>query len=333
MKRIFILMAGVAFAMSSCEKITEGFLSDTIRYRDDVIFAKRGMTLSVSDRIMADGSTPPFEFKMLNLRDKATGAPAPEEFFTEYEVEVFKEGMSFNAATDTTVELLNEKREKKIMTPMEFNPVSGQVSFNRSSANLPLGEYIFDLEASNRWGTKFYESFAEIHVVEPSDEDLYEVTYLAASGSNDQEAFTTMRAPRFSVTKISNEGARAILKITDKNGNAFNPAAGEVISRGDRPMFESYAKFNDVIVTDTALICDFEVAPFPMAAYVDPLGAEWGLGITYYRIPSKFVIIDGMPNHAANPVFQYQLKMEGTYVLEVQMMDVTRIPGGAPTAP
>lgn len=333
MKRIFILMAGVAFALSSCEKIQEGFLSDTIRYRDSVIYAKRGMTLSVSDRIIADGSTPPFNFKMLNLRDRETGQPAPEAFFTEYEVEVFKDGMTFDAATDTTVELLNAKREKKLMTPMEFNEASGQISFNKASANLPLGSYTFDLEASNRWGTKFYDSFAEIHVVEPSEEDLFEVTYLAASGSNSQEAFTTMQAPRFNVKKISNEGARAILKIVDKNGNAFNPAAGEVISRGDRPMFESYAKFNEVIVTDTALICDFEVAPFPMAAYVDPLGEEWGLGITYYRIPSQFVIIDGMPNHAANPVFQYQLKMEGTYVLEVKMMDVTRIPGGAPAAP
>ena len=333
MKHILVLIAAGLIAFASCEKIQEGFLSDTIRYRDSVIFAKRGVTLSVSDRIMADGSTPPFKFKMLNLRDKTTGEPAPEEFFTEYEVEVFKDGMTFDAATDTTIELLNAKREKKLMTPMEFNEVSGQISFNRASANLPLGAYTFDLEAANRWGTKFYPSFAEIHVVEPFEEDLYEVTYLAASSSNDQEEFTTLKAPRFSVKKISSEGARAILKITDKNGNAFNPAAGEVIKRGDRPMFESYAKFNEVIVTDTALICDFEVAPFPMSAYVDETGAEWGLGITYYRIPKEFAIIDNLPDQAVNPVFQYQLKMEGTYVLEVQLTDVVRRPGGGPPAP
>src|SRR5690554_3969376 len=134
MKRILVLILVGAIAFLSCEKIQEGFLSDTIRYRDSVIYAKRGMTLSVSDRIIADGSTPPFKFKIVNLRNKATGDPAPEEFFTEYEVEVFKDGMTFDAATDTTVALLNAKRELKRMVPMEFNEVSGQVSFNRSSA-------------------------------------------------------------------------------------------------------------------------------------------------------------------------------------------------------
>ncbi|GGG76272.1 hypothetical protein GCM10007415_05040 [Parapedobacter pyrenivorans] len=325
--KFLAIIAVIAFSLS-CSKIEQGFLSDTIRYRDNVIFAKRGMTLTLSDRINADGSTPPFTFKMLNLRHKATGEPAPSEFFTEYDVEVFKDGMTFNAATDTTVELLNAKRELKQVTPMEFNEVSGQISFNRASANLPLGEYIFDLEASNRWGTKFYESFAEIHVVDPTNDELYEVTTLQNNASTSAEVFTGLSAPRFSVTKISNDGARVILKIVDRNGDAFNPAEGEIIKRGDRPMFETYAKFNEVIVTDTALICDFEVAPFPLAAYNDGV-TDWGW-LHYYRIPSQYVIIEGQPNSAANPAFSYQIKMEGTYVVEVKMMETTRIAGGAP---
>lgn len=68
---------------------------------------------------------------------------------------------------------------------------------------------------------------------------------------------------------MSNEGARVILKIVDKAGRPFNPKAGEIVKRGDRPMFESHVKFNPVITTDTALICDFEVAPFPLTMLVD----------------------------------------------------------------
>src|SRR5690606_42077108 len=114
--KISVLLS-VSIYCLSCSKIDQGFLSDTIRYRDSIIYCKRGMTLTMSDRINADGSTPPFTFKLLNLRNKETGEPAPEEFYKEYEIEVFREGMTFDAATDTTVELLNQKRELKRVTP------------------------------------------------------------------------------------------------------------------------------------------------------------------------------------------------------------------------
>lgn len=328
--KISVLLS-VSIYCLSCSKIDQGFLSDTIRYRDSIIYCKRGMTLTMSDRINADGSTPPFTFKLLNLRNKETGEPAPEEFYKEYEIEVFREGMTFDAATDTTVELLNQKRELKRVTPMEFNEVSGQISFNKASANLPLGVYTFDLEATNRWGTKIYHDFAEIHVVEPLMEDMFEITYQAASGSNAAEVFTTINAPRLSCTKVSNEGARVILKIVDKNGRAWNPAAGQIIKRGDRPTFESHVKFNPVIETDTALICDFEVAPFPLGIYHDGV-TDWGY-LIYYRIPMQYAVIDGVPNNNVNPVFGFRVLMEGTYVVQVQLSDVSRISGAGNPPP
>lgn len=325
-KLFALLISALAFSWS-CTKIEHGFLSDTIRYRDSVIYCKRGMMLTLSDRINADGTTPPFSFKMTNLREKASGNPAPAEFFTEYEIDVFKEGMVFDAEADTTVELLNMKRERKKVTPMEFNEVSGQISFNRASANLPLGIYTFDLEATNRWGTKTYEEFAEIHVIEPEVDDMFEVTYRAATGSNPSEIFTDISAPLLTCTKVSNDGARVILKIVDKNGNPWNPAAGQIIRRGDRPTFESHVKFNPVLETDTALICDFEVAPFPLAGLHDGV-TDWGY-LIYYRIPMQYALIDGLPNNNVNPVFGFRILMEGTYEVEVKMTDVVRTTGGA----
>lgn len=318
--------------LSSCSKITEGFLSDTIRYRDSVIYCKRGMTLTLSDRINADGSTPPFEFKMLNLRNKVTGQPAPEEFMKEYEIEVFKEGMTFNAATDTTVALLKAKRELKKVKPMEFNAISGQISFNRASANLPLGVYTFDLEAKNRWGTKIYKSFAEIHVIEPFLNDVFELTYASLTGSNASETFTPAYNSNIKVTckKISDEGARIVLKIVDKNGHAWDPSAGQVIKRGDRPTFESHVRFNPIEKTSTGMICDYEVAPFPLTRFNDGK-TDWVYNI-YYRIPMRFAAMDGHPNHNINPVFGFRVLMEGTFEVEVKLMNVAAVNStGTPT--
>jgi len=317
---IYILLAFVALAFA-CKKIDQGFLSDTIRYKDRIINAKRGMPQTLSDRINADGSTPPFSFKMLNLRNKATGAAAPQEFYKEYEILVFKPGMAFDPEKDVTVALLNAKRETLKKPPMEFNPISGQIAFNRASGNLPLGEYLFDLEATNRWGTKVYPSFAQINVIEPSVDDVFEVTYQAANASTDAEVFTAMKAPIITCTKVSNDGARVILKITDKNGKPFNPKAGAVIKRGDRPTFETHAKFNPVVSTEEALLCDFEVAPFPLVKYITPT-TDWGY-LIYYRIPKAFINIDGMANQNANPAFGFRVKMEGTYQIEVRMTDAT----------
>lgn len=325
MKIKYIL--GMLFLMSiyACSKIENGFQSNAIRYKDNNIYAKRGLILFQSDRINADGSTPPYTYKLVNLR-KEDGSPAPAEFSKEYEILVFKEGTSFNAETDVTVELLNKKRELVKRLPMYFNESSGQLTFNRASGNLPLGRYVFDVEMTNRSGTKLFPKLATINVVDPDSEDLFAITDNVANGFNDVTGVATpMKNPIITCTKISNNGARAILKMVDKNGKVFNPKAGEIIARGDRPIFENYAKFNPVIKTDTAMICDFEVAPFPLARYVTPT-TDWGF-LMYYRIPSTFVTIDGFPSSpgfSVNPRWSWQLKLEGTYVIQVKFPDVTK---------
>lgn len=324
MKFKYILAAGLLVSIAACTKIDDGFQSSAIRYKNNDIFAKRGLILTQSDRINADGSTPPYTFKMLNLRG-VDGSPAPKEFSTEYEVLVFKTGESFNIATDTTVALLDKKRELQKKFPMYFNEQSGQLTFNKASANLPIGKYVFDVEMTNPTGTKVFPSLATINVVDPIGEDLFVVNSTGAAGAHDVTgAFLDMKAPKVTAKKISNNGARAILKIVDRNGVTFNPKAGEIIKRGDRPIFENYAKFNPVLITDTAMICDFEVAPFPLARYVTP-ATDWGF-LMYYRIPSQFVNIDGMAPglYSANPRFEFQLKLEGTYVIEVKLTDVTK---------
>lgn len=322
MKKIFVITISIMVAIG-CKKIEEGYLSDQIRYKDNVIFCKRGLILVQSDKIQADGSTPPYTFKMVNFREKVTGAEAPEEFDNEYDVLVFKDGMSFNIETDTTVALLDLKREIKKLKPMYFNEVSGQLTFNKASGNLPLGEYTFDVEVTNVRGTKSFPSIAQINVLDPSGEDLFVTEDNSNNAFSDASgAVTAMKTVKITCTKQSSDGARVILKIVDKNGVPFNPKAGEIIKRGDRPVFENYAKFNPVIVTDTAMICDFEVAPFPLARYIDAT-TDWN-HLMYYRIPSTFANIDGFAagQYSVNPRIAFVVKLEGTYIVEVKMTDV-----------
>lgn len=324
MKKITILLLSACMFFVACKKITEGFLSDTLRYTSPDLYCQRGLALVQSPKISLDGSTPPVTFEMLNLRDSA-GGKLPEAFTTKYDITVFKTGQTFNVDTDTTVELLNQKRETINIEPMEFNTVSGQLSFNKGSVNIPLGIYNFDIQATNRNGSKFYPSFGTIHVIDPTDDDMF------VQEDNVDNAFqdgtttaTPLKAPDLTFKKISNDGARIILKIVDKNGTPFNPAANEIIKRGDRPTFENYARFNPIIYTDTAMICDFEVAPFPLAPYKDA-STDWG-HLIYYRIPSSVIIIDNFTpgSYSANPRFAFSIKLEGTYIVQLQLKDCTR---------
>ncbi|WDF68944.1 DUF5007 domain-containing protein [Sphingobacterium oryzagri] len=318
------LFSGSLLLFSACEKIEKGFLSDSPRYVNGTIVVPRGGIYVASEKINADGSTPPYTFKLLNLRDKDTGQPAPAEFFNSYDVLMFKSGQVFDAAKDTTVELLNAKRETVNTPPFVFNEASGQLVFNRASANLPLGNFVFDVEMSNPRGKKLFNDFGQVNIVDPTLADFFQVTYQAATGSNASETFFTTSAPQVTCERISAEGARVILKIVDKTGKPFNPSQGEVIRRGDRPTFESHVKFNPVVNTDTAMICDFEVSPFPLTGFNDGV-TDWGY-LIYYRIPSRFASIDNYgPGLNVNPVFGFRVLMEGTYIVTVRLPTVTRL--------
>ena len=99
--KIFYTLTFIVGLMAACKKIDNGFLSDGIRYKDNTIYCKRGMSLVMSDRINTDGSTPPYEFELLNLREESSNKPAPEAFFKQFDLLTFKPGMVFNAETDT----------------------------------------------------------------------------------------------------------------------------------------------------------------------------------------------------------------------------------------
>jgi len=328
MNKTILLLAASICCLAACKKITDGFLSDTLRYKSPDLYCQRGLPLVQSDPINLDGSTPPMTFKILNLRD-SSGKELPKEWNTKYEIVAFKAGMTFNVDEDTTVDLLNKKRETLNVTPMEFNTVSGQLTFNKGSLNLPLGIYVFDIQATNVHGTKVYPSLGRINVVDPTIDDMFQLEDKSNNAFLDGDPTnkaTPLKALKVTFTKVSAEGDRIILKLVDKNGNPFNSQAGEIIKRGDRPTFENYTKFHPITYNDTSMICDFEVPPFPLSQYITPT-TNWG-HLIYYRIPSKFCLIDGLAAHqySANVRIAFDIKLDGTYIVEYKMLDVTRTP-------
>jgi len=321
MKKIFLFLAATVLVFA-CSKIIPGFLSPTLGYTDKTIVCKRGLTFVQSQKINFDGSTSPIKFKLLEIRDP-NGGKAPAEFFQTYDVTQFKAGMVFDPKLDTTVELLNKKRETTKTTPFLFNESTGQFTFNQASGHLPLGSFAFDLSAVNVHGSRTLDSAGVIKISDPTADDLFTLNGTATSGFSDATGVATgAKVPLVTCTKVSTDGARIILKYVDKNGTPWNPKAGEIIIRGGRPSFTDYTRFHPIEFTDTAMICDFEVAPFPLAHFVDGTGYDWGF-LMYYRIPSQFVSIDGFPptGYSANPYVTFQVKLEGTYIVQVKLSD------------
>lgn len=305
-----------------CKKISVGFLSEGVFYQDSPFKIDRGATIQSSSALTLDGSTLPVSIKLLDVRNAITHAHAPE-FYEEHEVYIYKQAIK---QTDTTIELVNKKRELKKIPPFQFLP-SGQFLFNSGTAFLPTGNiYEYDIEVSNESGAR---TFKNIGLMQVTETPPYEIR---RNSNNWFKDFATNSGnivnPVITITQQASTGNRAILKIVDEDGKPFNPKAGEIIKRADRPTFESYAKFHPIEYTDSTMICDFEVAPFPLFQI-----PGYGSYDIFYRIPSEYAAITnptvafpadpgGTATYSVNPAIGFLLKKEGTYLVEVKLLRV-----------
>ncbi|MBB6127086.1 DUF5007 domain-containing protein [Mucilaginibacter lappiensis] len=314
-KILFVIL--MAAGVIGCVKAPHGFLSSQIRYRDNPIQVQRGVIVQ-GIAVDNDGSSAPVTYQVLDIRDAVTHKHA-DSLYKNRDRYVYTS--QFDPNVDTTVALLNSIRKNVNLPSFDFNTHTGAFTFYNTTANVPLGTYEFDISASNENGTKTFKNIANLNFFEG---DVAEID--AGGGAWFQDGTTTsgdIGEPKVTITKLSNKGTLAILKIVDENGVAFNPKNGEYIKRGDRSSFETFAKFHPLIASDTSLTCNFEVTPFPVQ------GAAQGFTI-YYRIPSQFVRIDPgfTPTpakiYSANPRFTFRLFQEGVYLITVKLQHATR---------
>lgn len=307
----------------ACKKVPIGYISDQIRYVNDTFRVPRGTNFKSSPQSFElDGSNYPISVKLLEVRDLATGK-ATTLFNDPHEVFIWN--ALFDVNKDTTVALLNKKREKKTLPSLEVVEKSGQLILNEGSLEIPAGNYAFDLQVTNGSGTKTFKNISIIQMIDQPFEDKGTGCAYFIDGTNNSG---DIGAPVMSYKKVSNDGYQVRLKVTDKNGTPFNPKLSELQQRGDRPLFETYAKFNPVQYTDTTMVCNYELTPFPILEYP-------GYGyLMYYRIPSNKVIIDGgvvqnpVPGQTynVNPRWAFRLLVKGTYEVTVKIPKVTRKP-------
>lgn len=307
-----------AAVMAGCKKLPQGYLSDQIRYVDNPIRIGRGMVQQTSP-VNADGSSAPVSYKLLDIRDAATHkhADAIYQTYDHYEWT----GL-FDPTADTTTELLNKKRKIVNEPCFSFDEHTGSFTFFNTSANVPLGTYEFDIQAQNENGIRQYKNIATFTLV---DTPSYSIA--TGGGAWFQDNTTTsgdIGEPKVTIVRTSTEGTLINLKIVGSDGRPFNPNAGEIIRRGDRTDFSSYAQFHPLVYTDTTMVCNFETIPFPLRS------STYGY-LIYYRIPSQFVTFDpgytptAQHIYSANPRFEFHIYQEGTYNVTVTMQHVKHI--------
>jgi len=317
--KYFALILVAAIAAGSCSKVSKGYLSQQIRYPDNPLRIPRGI-VTQTNPVDADGSSAPVVYELLDIRDSATGKHADAVYANHYRY-VFTS--LFDPAIDSTVDLLNSTR-KLIDSPcFDFNIHTGAFTFYNTTDSVPTGTYVYDIKATNENGSKIYKNIATFTLYDglPYENDGSACAWF----KNGTSSNGGLPNPTIDITRQSTNGDRIILKIVDKNGVPFNPSQNEYIPRGDRSSFQTFARFHPLIVTDTALICDFELTPFPIIQ-----GAQ---GYTiYYRIPSNIGKIDAglAPTtdriYSINPRFTFRLWQNGTYLVTIKVPGVTRDP-------
>lgn len=322
-KHIIFLALGMGLlSVLSCEKVPVGYISDQIRYVNDTFRVPRGTNYKSDPKAFElDGSNYPISVKLLEVRDLATGKPT--NVFSEPHEAYIWTGL-FDVNADTTVELLNKKRVLQKVPPLEVMEKSGQLIMNEGTLNIPAGNYAFDVQVTNGSGVKTFKNISVIQMLDQPFEDKGGGCAYFIDGTNTSD---DIALPVVTYKKVSDEGYQVRLKVTDKNGMPFNPKLGELQKRGDRPLFETYAKFNPVEYTDTTMVCNYELTPFPILEYP-------GYGyLMYYRIPSNKVVIDPgvTPNvpgqtYNVNPRWAFRLLVKGTYEVTVKLPKVTRKP-------
>jgi hypothetical protein len=329
----YTIVAALAVVLiASCSKINDGkigFLSSQIRYLEDTLFIERGV-VAPSLPIDIDGSTAPVTFELLDIRNNKGISVKADFLEKKYPITVFKKDALFNVLTDTTLELLNAKREIKDVPSMQFLEKSGVIVMNQASENLPLGRYVMDIKVKNSSGEKTFTNFKYFYLIDPDVSRIYRnaggETVSSQSPPNGTD-FIGLPNATVTLQQQSQSGTTIILKYTDKNGVPFNPKKGEIENRGDRPDFRSYARYNPVVFTDTAMILKYELSPFPAAVFIDPAtGTNWSRNI-YYRVINEFCQMDGYAPKQRHilPRLNFTINGRGTYLLTVKLNNVTHL--------
>jgi hypothetical protein len=308
-KNIGVLLI-TCICICSCLKPKEGFLSKNIYYRANPFNATQG-GVTVSAPLETDGSTTPLTVKLLSVRNKSTGKPA-DELLQEKEIQVYLKEIT---ADDNTVEKINAKLGKKMVKPFNVNPVGGRLEVSQASEFVDTGTYVIDIEVSNVAGTRVINNAATIRILPKKHFEFFGTPSFTNSDPPPLPDGNFLPSTG-SVTITRTAGPnKIILKFVDKNGMPYNPKTGQVIIRGDRPHFAQMNPYFAEEKTDTALVFQYPVTPFPL------IRGSFNNFINYYRIPHT---ANSLARNI-NATFEFRVYSTGTYLVTIQTADATKL--------
>lgn len=340
--KVVLLVITVVSLALACRKIEVGFLSDYVKYGNTLITVPNGVGYT-SAALVDDGSTLPLSIELLAMRNSSTGAIATD-LITPRPLQTWK--ALYNYKTDTTAALVNAKIEMKDLPAFELNKVSGQFRFNPNTRFATGTDYEFDLRISNIRGTKDYPKIGKIKLA-----PFAPLTYVGGTNLGVTNQTTNVAIYSFvedinlqiagtslveTITKISTEsapGITVILKVLDKNGTPWNPAAGEVLAGYPGSVLPNY--LDSSVGTEfksDRIIYHFPVTPFPFT------GALWynANPLAYFNVPNKCVgavdskgLVAGQVYNPAQPHYlRFRLNHfiydSGTWEIKVNFLNVTR---------
>ncbi|HMR82965.1 MAG TPA: DUF5007 domain-containing protein [Niabella sp.] len=326
-----LLLAGALALLQGCKKLPDGFISPIIRYEEDPILIQKGR-VKISSALNFDGSSRPATVTLLHIYDKATGKNVDELFSKQMQLSIWTG--YYIPSIDTTLAMVNAKKKDTLVPPIVINQYSGQLEANVGTADLPSGDYTFDLEIKNGAGTRTYPKIGNFTLIDAPAYESPDAPYIRMSKVGDEStgAANLTGASELEI-KVDYAGAttpnKIILKVVDKNDIPFNPTSGEVARRpntGLNPVppflqtLQDYS-FKTTLFNDR-MEFDYVTTPFPLAS----LGNGYNI---YYRIPAQYLKYSDQVKYPAgqwnaNPRFSFRAYRPGTFTITFKMLKFTR---------
>ncbi|GGH26603.1 DUF5007 domain-containing protein [Sphingobacterium alkalisoli] len=320
MKRNYINKLGmvlITLILGACAKVENGYISDYITYNLRTLEAVQGQ-VNYTGALVLDGSTGPVKVKLLSIRDKQTGREATE-FLEEYDVPTY---LAEITSEDNTLERLNQKIAIDQVPAIMVNEIGGRVGLTRATTNIETGIYTIDVEVTNNRGTKIINNALDIKLVPAT---THTIDYQAMTTSDfglEDNFIDAAQHFEIEVTREATDDNKIVFRWVDKNGDTFNPSAGEIIKRGDRPTFAHWSPYFEEEITDDAISYEFPLTglDYPVLRQVNVAGSTWADGITYYRVVGSATDI----GRNVNPVSTLRYHLGGTYHVTYHLKNVVR---------
>ncbi|MBC9795001.1 DUF5007 domain-containing protein [Sinomicrobium weinanense] len=280
MKNIIYYLMVIALVVS-CSPPEVGYISDDIHALEDTIFVPRGVfTKGAAPAI--EGSTYPIHWEITGVTDGQGNST--NALFEEYELLVWKE--SFNADTDTTLALVEEKLELADKPTILINDVSGELAFSQASEFVTDHDiFHVNMKATNVKGEREFDDFVVVKlepfkaVVFPTemrsglqlgkDDGSWNLDYTSTITNDFDDNVPSVldgSHPYFSIQKTSDEpavGVKVKMIITDSYDNPLNPEK-VAFYPSDASYLQNYHDNSvETVSDDTSTTFSLPAPPFP----------------------------------------------------------------------